>query len=90
MTYTPCWGPSPEGADRWTWVDEQLCGLVDRLRAMGYRDTLEVELRFGKIADNPEKHEFANVLPKFKEKGAVTVVDTSLGDQVIYSSAPDR
>jgi len=87
VTYTFHWRPTPEGRDRWNWVDEQLCGLVDRLGAMGYRRTLEAELRFDKITGGPGKHGFTNVLPEFKEKGVVTFIDTSREDQVIYSSA---
>ena len=37
---------------------------------MGYCHTLEVELRFERI----EKFNFTSVLPKFKEKGVVTIL----------------
>jgi len=72
VRHTLCWRPSPEVVDRWTRVDEQLCGLVTRLHVMGYCHTLEVDLRF-EIADGPEKHGSTDVLPKFKERGVVTI-----------------
>jgi len=90
VTYTFHWSPTPEGSGRWNWVDEQLCGLVDRLGVMGYHRTLEAELRFDKIAGGLGEHGFTNVLPEFKEKGVVTFIDTSRGDQVVYSSAHDN
>ena len=90
VTYTFCWRASSDAADRWTWVDEQLCGLADRLRAMGCRHTLEAELRFKGVAGDPEEHGFTNVLPEFQEKGLFTIIDADLGDRVIYSSAHDR
>ena len=67
------------------WIDVKLCGLVDQLRAMGYRHTLEVELRLTLgIGGGPEECDFSRFLPEFREKGVVTVVD---GDQVLHSSA---
>lgn len=59
----------------WALVDEQLCELVDRLHAVGYRHTLEVELRFMEIGGDPEKHDFTIFLPRFREKGLVTITD---------------
>ena len=55
---------------------------------MGYRNTLEVELRIHEVVSyHGMKHvNFTNVLPKFKEKGVVAVVDVGHGDQIIYSS----
>jgi len=90
VTYTFHWRPSPEGRERWNWVDDRLCGQVDRLRAVGHRHTLEAELRFDNIAGCPGYRDFANVLPEFKEEGVVTFIDTGRGDQVIYSSVHDR
>ena len=59
----------------WASVDKHLCEVVDRLRAMGYQHTLEVELRFAELGDDPSGNDFTYVLPKFREKGVVTVID---------------
>ena len=63
----------------WVLVDNQLCELLFRLRAMGYRHTLEVELQFLKVRGNPEKRGFTKLLPRFREKGIVTVVNAAYG-----------
>ena len=70
-------------------VDEQLCELVDRLRAMGYRRTLEVELRIREIGSDPGSYGFATLLPRFREKGVVMVVDAAHGDR-LHSSTHNR
>ena len=54
----------------WALIDQQLCELVDRLRAKGYCHNLEAELRVG---TDPEEHDFSGVLPEFGEKGIVTI-----------------
>ena len=54
-------------------VDKQLCEVVDRLRAMGHRHTLEVELRFAG-EDDLDGNDFTHLLPGFREKGVVTVI----------------
>ena len=73
------WGNFRWGVKGWTFVDEQLCGLVDSLRVMGYSHTLEVELRLPDIRVDPGGH-LTMVLPKFKEKGVVTMTRiTTLG-----------
>ena len=63
-------------------MDKELCGLVVRLRGMGYCHTLEVELRLGKLGrrgdyrgDDPGECDFTEFLPRFREKGIVTVID---------------
>jgi len=58
----PCWIP----------FDDTMCRLVDRLRVSGYTNTLEVEFRllFSAPAEAACHKRF---LPKFKEKGRVTV-----------------
>ena len=61
----------------WVSTDEQLCGLVDRLHATGYRHTLEVELRLAGIGSGAEKDYYAEFLPEFREKGAVIITDDS-------------
>ena len=67
-------------------TDGQLCRVVDRLRAMGYRHTLEVELRFAKVECLPGKDDFTKVFPRFKEKGVVMVINHTCGDLVYRSS----
>lgn len=71
-------------------VDKELCQLVDRLRAVGYRRTLEVELRFARIAIDPGKDGCVKFLPRFEEKGVVTIAGNVRGGQVFYSSALNR
>ena len=71
-------------------IDKQLCGLVDRLRAVGYRHTLEVELRLMAIVDDSGECEFANFLPNFREKGNVTIVDTVYGYRILHFSKHSR
>ena len=70
-----------------TLIDEQLCGLVDRLRATGYHHTLEVELRLPEVGSDPEEYDFASFFLRFREKGIVTVVDGFSGNRVLHSSA---
>jgi len=55
-------------------IDKQFCGLVDRLRVTGYSHTLEVELRLVEFGVDPGGYDFAEFLPKFREKGVVQVV----------------
>ena len=74
----------------WALVDKQLCGLVDRLRVAGYRHTLEVELRLFHAMDDPGTYPFAIFLPKFREKGVVTITDTVHGARLLHSSAHTR
>jgi len=71
--------------EAWDLIDEQLCELVARLGWAGYRHTLEVEVRFAEVEDDPRKYEFTEFLPKFKEKGIVTIIDT-VRDLVLHSS----
>ena len=70
----------------WPLVDRQLCELVDRLRAAGYRHTLEVELRLVVTRNNLAEYDCTRLLPEFGEKGVVTIVDTDHGNRVLYSS----
>ena len=56
----------------WDPIDEQLCGVVDRLHSMGYNHTLEVELHPMVIGNDTGEYSFAGFLPKFREKGVVT------------------
>ena len=71
-------------------IDKELCRLVDRLRATGYRHTLEVELRLTKIGHDVRKCVFTKFLPEFREKGIVTIVGGEHGDRVLHSSAQNH
>ena len=74
----------------WALIDEALCRLVDRLRAMGYRHTLEAELRFTQIEEDPGEFDFTMVLPEFRQKGIVTITQTFHGARLLHSSTHDR
>ena len=76
--------------EAWALIDEQSCGLVDWLRAVGYPHTLEVELRLSEIRGVPRKYGFATFLPKFMEKGVVTITHGDHDTRLLYSSAHDR
>ena len=76
--------------ENWGLIDNQLCGLVDRLRATGYCHTLEVELRLTGIYDDPGNYDFTKFLPGFGEKGVVTIIDATDGDRLLRSSARNR
>jgi len=74
-------------------MDEQLCELVDRLRGTGYYHTLEVELRLGKLGrrgsdrgDDPGECDFTEFLPRFREKGVVTILDQP--DRITFPGDP--
>lgn len=71
-------------------IDKELCRLVDRLRAAGYRRTLEVELRLLSVVCNPARYEFSKVFPGFEEKGVVSIIYTFNGNQVLRSSIHNR
>lgn len=70
----------------WVVIDKQLCGLVDRLRAMGYCRTLEAELRLVKTEEDPGTYRFTKFLPKFREKGVATITYGVHGDRLLHSS----
>ena len=74
----------------WALIDEQSCGLVDWLRAVGYPHALEVELRLSEIGDVPRKYGFVKFLPKFMEKGVVTITHGDHDAWLLYPSAHDR
>jgi len=86
VTFSVCymsdWG---QYLEEWALIDRQLCELVDRLRATGYRHVLEVELRLTETGD-PGENDFTEFLPKFREKGVVIVVDAVHGDRILHSS----
>lgn len=81
------WGVFTRLTREWVLIDEQLCGLVDRLCVTGYRHTLEVELRFTDIWGDFGEYDFTKVLPEFREKGVVTIIDTAQNDRVLHRSA---
>jgi len=70
----------------WASVDKQLCEVVDRLRAMGHPYMLEVELWFTQVEGDPGEIDFTKVLPEFREKGVVTVIDGACGGLTYRSS----
>ena len=74
----------------WASVDEQLCGQADWLHAVKCRHTLEVELRLKKIKGDPREYDFTVFLPEFREKGVVTIIDTTDSDRVLHSSTHNR
>lgn len=89
LRYLSLWSTPAERTEARTLIDGQLCGLVDRLRAMGYRHTLEAELRLTANGDDPGKDGFTSFLPRFKEKGIVTITDAVNGN-LLHSSTHDR
>ena len=74
----------------WALLGEELCGLVDRLRAAEYRHTLGVELRITGIGGGYEGYDFAEFLPEFRERGVVTVADAFNDDQILHCSTHNR
>ena len=88
MRYVHDWETFALRTEAWASIDKELCELVDRLGATGYRHTLEAELRLTGIKGDRGEYDFAKFLPEFREKGAVTIVDvTWRGDQLLHSSA---
>ena len=70
-------------------VDAHLCDLVDRLHAVGYHHTLEVELRFQRVEVDPVKDGCVKFLPKFEERGILIITDeVNDGGRLYYSSDP--
>ena len=45
--------------EAWVLIGRDLCGLVDQLHTVGYRHTLEVDLRLMKIGSEPGEYGFA-------------------------------
>ena len=73
--------------DRWTSIiEKQLCGLVDRLRATGYRRTLKVELRVMGVGGDQGEYDFTEFLHRFREKGDVVIIDAAHGDRILHCS----
>ena len=70
----------------WASIDEQLCELVDRLRVTGHCHTLEVEQRLSQPEAYLNDGDFTEFLPRFREKGVVTVIGAINDNQVLHSS----
>jgi hypothetical protein len=69
----------------WMRFDNMLCELIDRLQKSGYRHTLEVELQAEYVElKEGESLEYQGVLPKFREKGRVSVVEIMTGSSWEY------
>ena len=62
----------------WKSFDDCVSALADKLRGLGNKQTLEVELRTGSIVLDPLV-DYSGFLSKFREKGRVSVVDRSSG-----------
>jgi hypothetical protein len=65
--------------------DDMLCELIDRLQKSGYTHILEVEFRAGYV--EPEDGESLGdqgILPKFREKGRVSVIEVTTGSSWEY------
>ena len=70
----------------WSSLDTELSGLVDRLRASGYQHILDLEfqrdLGFAEMVLGAGLDRF---LPKFREKGRVTISQSGSG-RIFYCS----
>ena len=75
--------------ESWSLIDEQLCRLVDRLRARGCHRALEVELRLTKAGEFTTRGDFTKLFPVFREKGVMTITDAANGGRVLHSSNRD-
>jgi len=58
----------------WTSFDDCISALADNLRKLGSKQTLEVEFRSEHLAIDPPSVDYKEFLPKFSEKGRVTIV----------------
>ena len=61
------------------YLDDAVCGLVDRLCASGYKHTLEIEFHLDEDDDINPNLDYTNLLAKFREKGRVRILSTSGG-----------
>ena len=82
------WWPPPR-MELGAWADKQLCELVDRLRRIGHRHTLEAKLRFECREVSVSGIDFTAFLPRFREKGIVTIVDNTC-NRILYPPTGDR
>ena len=63
----------------------QLCELVDQLHRMGHHHSLVAKLCFKFAKDDASGIDFTAILPWFREKGIVTVIDDTHG-RIFHSS----
>jgi len=63
----------------WNPLDNIACGLVNKLRALGYKHTLELELQFESAKFDP-KLGFRGFLTEFRERGRVRILNRSSGE----------
>jgi hypothetical protein len=69
----------------WIPFDDMLCELIDRLQISGYRHILEVEFRPDHVElKEGESLEDQGILPKFREKGRVSVIEVMTGSSWEY------
>jgi len=64
----------------WTSFDDCISALADKLRKLGSKETLEVEFRSEHLVVDFLPMNSKKLLPKFSEKGRVTVVRQRAGD----------
>jgi len=60
-------------------LDNLMCGLVDKLRTLGHKHTLELEFRFESAKLDPDL-DFRRFLPMFREKGRVRISNKLSGE----------
>ena len=65
----PCWKP----------FDECISALADKLRQLGNKQTLEVELRFDYLPTPAPLVDLKGFLPNFRGNGRVRIVHPSSG-----------
>ena len=68
--------------------EEALCGLFDRLRKLGYKHTLDVELQANIVRLHKDAClEHAEFLSEFREKGRVSILEVETGERWEWSRA---
>ena len=71
---------------RWSSLDIALPNLVDRLRASGYKHSLELEFQLEpEFAEIDPKDDLDAIFPCFREKGRVTLLEKT-SRRIIYCS----
>jgi len=66
-------------------ADNCLCRLIERLQGFGYKHRLDVVLGIGEEDAQELSVNFEKLLPKFRERGRVTVVER-MSKRVVYRS----
>jgi hypothetical protein len=79
--------PHYPGHDFWSSLDTQLSSLVDRLRGSGFQHVLDVEFRrdLGPADAMVAEASPLTLLPKFSEKGRVTISQSG-SRRILYRS----